>query len=675
MALRIVNCTAQVPDTIVVFFSDDVVADSPTNTASAINPGNYTLKAVDPSSGAPHFVIGGVTYDQGQQAATLTLSLPSNTASAASTGDEIATGMWIEVQVINGTIQAVGSGAKIQNGGTGNNTFYVHVNGIGDPARSIAADTSKIAGAVDTTSKAVQDIGTFSLLTEEIGYAPSPLAAPSARTGAASAGGSLGQVAMNAISDVLGWKLKPADPKGFLGALTASFTCTEMEGHTECKWVPRTYAVQSDLSGGISGAQASLYSRAQDALEQSLPLLDGLYSLDPEADEQDVEALKAVVQSQATELVNELGVPGGPRVSRVNQFFALLLGQQLPSTTPLPSGFSLTTNPDLIQGSLGNLRDELGLSTGDDLVNTVEEEQDLTNFRILSDYVTSLAQSWLNNLGFFARPTPGGTQPFFGTQLVLLSRQLSVASESVDEVRFALDSVFIGPSERQTLTITFPSSVTLPSPRPTPSPGDTFLNDNKVSAEQLFVEELLSWVQRFASDEGPRLIQEGGKFGVRSSFLPVVTNVRNLVLGATQMNAADFQSMPRGYQTARVQRALVELATQLDELAKLADPIAHVIAPEPPAQPLAVLAVNPTTVSAPPTGPATVTVTIMGTGFGSRAVADFEADITVSKTTFLSQNLLVATLDLSGASKRVHSVKVTNPDGQFNALSGAFEVK
>ena len=60
--------------------------------------------------------------------------------------------------------------------------------------------------------------------------------------------------------------MNATDPKGFLGALNQSFTVTEVEGHIESKWTPRTYAVQTDLAGGITGAQASLYSRAKDAL-------------------------------------------------------------------------------------------------------------------------------------------------------------------------------------------------------------------------------------------------------------------------------------------------------------------------------------------------------------------------------------------------------------------------
>lgn len=538
MAFRITNATAQVPDTITVFFSAD--ADK----RSAETVGSYTIKAVDPSLGASSFVIDSVNYDQAQIAATITLNTDS--------GDSLQQGQWIELQITSGTVTPAAGGPAITNGGTGNNTFYVHVNGNGNPLGSIAQNTGNIAAGVQSAAGTVGDIAAFPVLTEEIGYPPSPLAAPRGGPSMAPIGTSLGQIATKAITDVLGWKLKADDPKGFVGALTASFTCKEMEGHTECTWVPRSYAVQTDLSGGITGAQASIYSRAKDALDQSLPLLDGLYALDPEADKEDVAALKGVARSQLTELVNELGMLGGPRVSRVNQYFGLLVLS--PGTTFPPA--NLPTDPDQIGGTLGNLRDILGLNfTTQDFVNTVDDEQDLSNFRILSDYVTSLAQSWINNLAFFGLDI---SKPFYGTQLVLLSRQLSVIAESIDEVRFALDSVFIGPAERQTLELRFAAA-----------------------DPPLFIEDLLSWIQGFAAEEGPRLIQDGGKFGVENTFVPVAQQLRHLVDAARDPNPANA-GLPRGFHTARVQRALEELDDELEELVNLATPITHVIVDEPP---------------------------------------------------------------------------------------------
>lgn len=256
-----------------------------------------------------------------------------------------------------------------------------------------------------------------------------------------------------AMGDVLGWEFKAGDTKGFVGALTRSFSLTEVEGHIESKWTPRTYIVQSDLLGGITRAQASIYIRGKEALNQSLPLLDGLYMLDPEADTEDVTVLKAVVKSQFTELVNELGFLGGPRMTHVNQYFKLLL-IDADSGITFSLSSALVVDPDKIGGTLGNLRDVLGLNfTNQDFVNSVEDEQDLSNYRIISDYVTSLAQSWINNVPFLGLDT---AKPFFVTHLVLLSRRLLVVAESADEVRFTLDSVFVGPAERQATEIKFP---------------------------------------------------------------------------------------------------------------------------------------------------------------------------------------------------------------------------
>jgi hypothetical protein len=479
-------------------------------------------------------------------------------------------------------------------------------------ATAIGIASGGVAGAIgDATS--------YPFLTEEIGLGRgSGLNSPGP-----SGGTSLAQTVGVALQQVLGWKIKTDDPKGFVGALTQSFCCKDFEGHTECTWTPRSYAVQTDLAGGITGAQASIFARAKEAVDQSLPLLDGLYPLRPDADKEFIEAARSVVRSQSTALVEELGIPGGPRPARVDQIFSLLLGD--------PE----TNDPDFIAGELGTLRVQLGLRlarppvtppsltmtarqtqqfeatftdpsdviwsmspsvgsgttsatglftapasiltqrtvtvtatsktdptrTGNatitlstvgvaqgppfpepvNLANSVEDEQDQTNFRIIVDYLSSLRSSWDVNRKFFTRD-PSVTA-FFGTQLVLLSRQLSVVAETVDEVRFTLDSVFIGPSERQTLPL-------------------VLFDENGVPTN-IFVEEFLSWVYSFASSEGPALIQEGGKFAVSGSFLQIATRLRFLAKGLTGPLQLPNEA---GFHTQRVQRSLGELSSQLQVL-------------------------------------------------------------------------------------------------------------
>jgi hypothetical protein len=67
------------------------------------------------------------------------------------------------------------------------------------------------------------DLTAYPVLTEEIGYPPSPLSRPSggpSSPGSGGAPGGLAQVASRAIGDVLGWKTNATDAKGFIGALS-----------------------------------------------------------------------------------------------------------------------------------------------------------------------------------------------------------------------------------------------------------------------------------------------------------------------------------------------------------------------------------------------------------------------------------------------------------------------
>jgi hypothetical protein len=493
----------------------------------------------------------------------------------------------------------------------------------------------------------LKDIDAYPVLTEEVGYPPSPVSRPVGMPSTVPGTAPIGQVATKAIADVLGWKLKDGDAKGFVGALTQAFTLKDVEGHVESQWVPRTYAIQTDLAGGVTGAQASVFTRAKEAVDQSLPLIDGLYALNPEADADDVTALKAVLKSQLTELVNELGTVGGPRIQRVNQYFTLLLGGSFP-TQPSQNAAVTPTDPDQIAGTLGDLRDLLGVNfSGQDFINTVADETNLSNYRVVADYMTSIAQTWLNNFDFFHLDS---TTKFFGTQLVLISRQLSVVAESVDEVRFALDSVFIGPAERQTLKLNF--SGTQPP---------------------MFAEDLYNWVQSFAAEEGPRLIQDGGKFAVQNTFYPIV---RRLTILIHESQGPFNPNIPPAYSTARVQRALSQLEGELTSLANLSRPIRHVVTPQPEfSLPLSVSGVDPSSITVADLNDAIVNngliqVLVFGAGFeappqagGVTLANTTQGPIPCSQVYFRSQGCLVALFD--PRLLRVgydYDVQVANPD-------------
>jgi hypothetical protein len=342
------------------------------------------------------------------------------------------------------------------------------------------------------------------------------------------------------IASVLGWRINPQDPQGFLAALTQAFPMVEFEGHQVARWNPRSYSVQALQAGmgSITGAQASIYARAKAALDQMLPLLDGLQPLSTVADPQDMEAIRAIIRPELTELVNELGAEGGPRVQRVDSIFRLLLKYNYD-----PTAQRTMSDPETVQGQLGELRDRFGLKSAS--VNTLEEEQNLTNFYILVNYADSLLLSWDGQRHFFDRE---GADVFFGTQMVLLSRALAVVAESVQELYFALDSVFLGPAERQILMLD--------------------------SDPPLSIAELLSWIED-VTKEGIALMQRGGKDGVVLAFAPLISRIYKLVQTSMVVTRENWSMFPDGYRTPRVRVAISELASQLKIVRALALQIRH----------------------------------------------------------------------------------------------------
>jgi len=503
-----------------------------------------------------------------------------------------------------------------------------------------------VQGRVARITRDVEDAISYPVLTEEIGYRPSPVGIPtgggSGIFGSGGGGGGLGQVAAKAVSEVLGWKPNAADPKGFVGALTQAFTLTDVEGHVESTWTPRAYAVQTDLGGGITGAQASLYMRAKNALDSALPLLDGLYPLDPEADPEYVKALREMARSQMTEIVKELGTVGLPSILRIDTYFGILLGQnpaQLPAT-------GVTFDPDEITGTLGQLRDTYGIKfVGNKFNNSVEDEQDITNFRVISDYMTSLMQSWIaNRQFFFVNP---GQQAFFGTQLVLISRQFTTIAETVNEVRFALDSVFIGPSERQTLLLRFTDDTLAP----------------------MFLEDVLGEVERFFGNEASRLLRDGGKISVTNNILPVVQSLQHMV---DQAHAPlNIDELPDGFKTARVHNALDDLQDQLEALIELIEQVEQDV---PPSEDK--LAVTGVTLRYGKPG-MDYTLSITGAGIDSHATVSLHSPTMLDVATeFYSAQRIDITFDPGSLGPpATHDIEIKNPDGESATLTNAFIVQ
>jgi hypothetical protein len=385
--------------------------------------------------------------------------------------------------------------------------------------------------------EAFTDLAAYPVLTEEVSTTgpPAPVAGG---LGGGAAGTGYGQAVDQVIRDVLGWR-PSGDVAGFQAALSGAFQLREMEGHTEWTWQQRGYAVQADM-GALTGAQASIYARAKSALDQILPLLAGLTPLNPALfPPQDLEAIRTVITTELAELVGELGLEGGPRIQRVDELFGLLLGDKVGSKN---------LNPDVIHGQLGILRDRFGLTA--DEIDTVDEERIVTNFRIVVEQVLALQASWSTDRDLL---TPLDPRASFGTILIWLSRSLEAVVDSVSDLNFALDSVFVDAAQRQVIELRFPGEPVL------------------------LLSDLLDWVVRATRDEGPRIIQDAGKDGV-FAFAPVLRRLHGLVR-STRQAAHKEHGLPHGMRTPRVDRALQVLVAQLGEAADLAGQVRRDAAP------------------------------------------------------------------------------------------------
>ncbi len=543
--LKIVGCTVTDTGTVTIFLSQQVntnvlkalvpstVLDLTLNPATlAAEPFTYKfssqtgLTADQPASGGG----GAYAYNSADASIVITLKLDASMASNIA----LTEGEWIQVGI---------SGWSVQNRQVLDPKASVYYTRI---TSGPGTKHQPVNGAV---RESIADLQSFPILTEAMPAGMISTSTPSLTPGAVGGTSALATTADRAIREVLSWRTNTEDAKGFLGALNQSFGLKEVEGHTEWNWTPRSYTVQTDM-GAVTGAQASIYTRAKVALDQSLPLLDGLYPLTPNVEAEDLASVQAVVRTQFTALVNEFGIVGGPRVPRVDELFELLLGHDNP------------TNPEHIKqsGSLGLIRQRFGLERRN--VNTVDDEQNLTNYMIMADYVIGLKQGWQYDKGFFVRLRNGETirQPFFGTQLVLISRALEVVAQGVQDAYFAMDSVFMGDAERQTTQLNFADvEVWIPDPEtggpePYQFPPDT---------SGLFVSELLDWVYSSASQELPGLLQDAGKDGLHS-FRSASNRLRKFVHAAVHISE-HARGLPPGFGTPRVKRAFRLLADGLDE--------------------------------------------------------------------------------------------------------------
>lgn len=426
-------------------------------------------------------------------------------------------------------------------------------------------------------------------------------------TNGTSTGGTLNAIVDQAFGQLLGQQ-RPEDAADFQTALTNAFVEKRQGNQTVYEWQPSSYTTRTrDLGGSVTGAQASLYYRAKAILKDVLRLLDGLRPLDPAADPENGAAARSVVHTEMTELVKELGLPGGPRTQRVDNSFRRLLGTNFNrggNGNSNGSGNGTVSAADADNQDYGNLppgsslRDlarVMGLQRS--RINTVTEEENYSNFLILRDYVESLQVSWQQY------KTDTQTNPYLGPLLVDISRALAVVAESVQETYRLMNRHFLGPKERESVVINFINAGEDVEDTDTTGertfellPGENYrfstnarasdygqflrlvtnsgtpkIIESRVTAyapnlsRSMTVAELLGWALEFATHEGPTLAEAGGKIGISKSL-----EETSFVLMVLATAASEVPTSNSAFRRQGVVRALQDLSTHLYEVYRLA---------------------------------------------------------------------------------------------------------
>jgi hypothetical protein len=476
------------------------------------------------------------------------------------------------------------------------------------PSRGPALAPDGSAGSTPSADRipheAITDLSAYPVLTEEVTTIGVP--APSGGGfGGGGPGAGYAQTVEQVMRDVLGWR-PSGDLAGFQAALTGAFQLREVEGHTQWSWQQRGYAVQADM-GALTGAQASIYARAKSALDQIQPLLAGLTALNPALyPPQDLEAIRTVIAAELQELVSELALEGGPRIQRVDELFRLLLGE---------GRKTVNLNPDLVQGQLGILRGRFGLTV--DEIDTVDEERIVTNFRVIVEQILALQTSWNTDRELLSGVS---SRTSLGTILIWLSRGLEAVCESVGDLMFALDSVYVDAAQRQVIELRF-AGLKVEVPSLPLNKAKTQLTPHTFGPHEppILLSDLLDWVLRASRDEGPRIVQDAGKDGVLA-FVPVLDKLRILIHATHKaVHPGSGTTLPAGMRTPRVSRSLQVLAAQLDEATSLARLVRRAPAPQIAQASAASWDVDPSA-----TGP--ITITLTGSNFHKSDSAVLIAD-------------------------------------------------
>ncbi len=382
----------------------------------------------------------------------------------------------------------------------------------------------------------------------------------------------------SAMSKVLGRALGRGSTRNFITALNAAFPTTASGEVVDTPQrgvislnrggsiIPYTGSSSSNgssngLVGQLSTKQAALYREASVITEDAIKILTGLETFMPEADQEEVEALRSLVQSEIYAFVEEVGRVDEPRETRVEAYLNAI-------------------NINLIEFGRRGLLDDPRL------VTTIGDEAQTAGFQLLKNYTSILRTIW-NDFNRSVRIVPTFS---LSEQVERANIVLPVIAQSNVDFEAALDSVAFTESEQRSRAARFSElggqQIAL-LPRVRVALGNVFITQNNLALYNFIVNlglqlpdftvrDLADWLDRFANIEGPAILVESGQFGLdfvldeADTLFWTIVPVIGLLELLEAANSTNQSMLRQVLSNERVRWTLGNLLEQLKALADLA---------------------------------------------------------------------------------------------------------
>lgn len=348
-----------------------------------------------------------------------------------------------------------------------------------------------------------------------------------------------------AIHQVLG----RSPGKGATNFINALNTAFPDNGYAAVATMP-TYTTNGyngmGLLAEVSTEQAILYRQVSINMADALKVLANIAYFSPQADKESVESLRELIRSQINVLVEEFRRADEPRVSRVESY--------LRSLDEYVSEFGK-------QAYLNNPR----------LAVTIEDEEQVTNFKLLKSYLKTLSQAWAR----YYNSEKSGRWDSLSVRVDRARVLLPIIAQANLDFSNALESVGLSENERRSRASLF-TALDLPAilfdsdgefSRPDPSFLGTWLPNITVS-------DLIDWLDRYSNTEAPSALESS--YGIDFvtdqadrlfwTIAPIVAHLKTIVAS----NSSSQSTLKQILSNERVTWALDNLLSQLNALAELA---------------------------------------------------------------------------------------------------------